>query len=94
MHNSKEVVAGTIGTFLSAVGTSMQTEEVLQTISLIITIIGAIITYIVIPIINHIRHSKSDGKITIDEVVDGADIIADGIDKITDEVKKEDGKDA
>lgn len=94
MHNSKEVVAGTFGTFLSAVGTSMQTEEVLQTISLIITIIGAIITYIVIPIVNHIRHSKQDGKITIDEIVEGADIIADGVEKVTDEVKKEEDKDA
>ena len=37
-----EIITGTIGTGLSAVGTATQTNEILQTVSLIITIKGKI----------------------------------------------------
>lgn len=84
---NKEIISGTIGTCLSAVGTGLQTNEVLEMISLIITIVGGIITFIVVPLINWYKHAKKDGKITIDEVKDGVEIIKDGVEEINDKTK-------
>ena len=49
------IIYGSIGTALSIIGTSLQTNEVLETISLIITIIGGIITFIITPLISIIK---------------------------------------
>lgn len=84
---NKEIVGGTIGTILSAVGTGLQTNEVLETISLIITIIGALISFIVVPLINWYKHAKRDGKITKDEIEDAVEIISDGVNEIKDKTK-------
>lgn len=88
-----EYLAGTIGTSLSVAGTIAQTNEVLQTISLIITILGALISFVVVPLVNWYRKAKDDGKITPDEIEDGLNIIADGSKKVEDEIKKHEGKD-
>lgn len=78
----KETVGGCVGTALSATGTWLQTNDILQTISLIITIIGGIITFIVIPVLNAIKKAKEDGKITIDETIDIVNKAKDGIDVV------------
>lgn len=85
----EELIGGTIGTALSAVGTATQTNEILQTISLVITIIGGIITFIVVPLYNWYKKSKADGKITSEEIKEGIDTLADGVEKVKD---KTDGK--
>lgn len=94
MFDKKEFVGGAIGTILSATGTAIQTEDVLRIVSLIITIIGAIISMIVIPIANWYRNAKKDGKITKEEISEGVDILQEGIDKVqqiaNDDKKKED----
>lgn len=79
MSNYKELIAGASGTLLSATGTALQTNEVLQTISLIITIIGAIISMIIIPVITWYKNAKKDGKITKDEVKEGLDTLEEGV---------------
>ena len=83
----KELITGTIGTCLSAVGTGTQTNEVLQTISLIITIIGGIITFIVVPILSWYKKAKEDDKIDKDEIKDMVDIVSTGVDKIKEDIK-------
>lgn len=83
-----ELIGGGIGTALSAVGTGLQTNEVLQTISLVITIIGGLITFIIVPILNWYRHAKKDGKIDADEIKEGLDIIVDGSERVKDEIDK------
>lgn len=75
----KQLIGGAVGTSVSAVGTATQTNETLQTISLIITIIGAIISMIVIPIISWYKNAKKDGKITKDEVKEGLETLENGI---------------
>lgn len=81
------LILGSIGTVLSAIGTGLQTNEVLETISLIITIIGGIITFIVIPLLNWYNKSKADdGKIDADEAREAIKIIADGSEKIKGQV--------
>ena len=52
-----ELIGGGIGTLLSATGTAIQPNEVLQTISLIITIIGGLIT-IIFAVITWYKNAK------------------------------------
>lgn len=88
----EEIITGTIGTGLSAVGTATQTNEILQTVSLIITIIGGLITFIVLPLLNWYNKAKKDGKIDDDEIKEGVQIITDGSEKVKDEIDKKEGK--
>lgn len=81
-----ELITGSVGTAISAVGTGLQTNDVLQTISLVITIIGGIITFIVVPLVNWYNKAKQDGKITKDELKDGVDIIIDGSQEVKDAI--------
>jgi len=88
-----ELIGGSIGTALSAVGTGLQTNDVLQTISLVITIIGGLITFIIVPLVNWYKNAKKDGKIDKDELKDGVDIIVEGSEKLKDEIDdKKEGK--
>ena len=91
---NKEVIGAGAGTLLSATGTAMQTNEVLSTISLIITIIGGLLT-IAMALINWFNKAKKDGKIDEDEIKEGIDIIQQGTKDIKDTLdnKKKGDKD-
>ncbi len=79
MRNSLNFIIGGVASSLSAVGTSIQTNEVLQIISLVLTIVGTLITFIVLPLLNWYIKAKKDGKITIDEVKEGVETLQEGI---------------
>lgn len=79
MRNSLNFIIGGVASSLSAVGTSIQTNEVLQIISLVLTILGTLITFIVLPLLNWYIKAKKDGKITIDEVKEGVETLQEGI---------------
>ena len=83
---NKEVVGGIVGTGVTAVGTGLQTNEVLQAISIVLTIIGSIIT-IAMALTNWWKNAKKDGKITKEEINEGVGIIVDGANEIKDKVK-------
>ena len=83
-----EFLGGTIGALFSAVGTALQPNEILKTISLILTIIGTIISLIVLPLITWYKNAKKDGKITAEEVKEGVEIIANGTEKVKEEIEK------
>lgn len=83
---------GMIGTGLGLAGTISQVNEIMQIVSAIVTAIGAIITWIVIPLLTWWRNAKKDGKITTDEVEEGVKTLQDGIEHITKE-KDEDAED-
>lgn len=89
-----KLICGSIGTALSAVGTGLQPNDVLEMISLIITIIGSILTFIVMPLLSWYKKSKNnDGKIDADEAQEAIKIITDGSEKIKGQVdKNEKGK--
>ncbi len=89
-----KLICGSIGTALSAVGTGLQPNDVLEMVSLIITIIGGIITFIVMPLLSWYKKSKgNDGKIDADEAQEAIKIITDGSEKIKGQVdKNEKGK--
>ena len=76
-----EIIGGAIGTAISATGTAMQPNEVLQIISLVITIIGGLITT-AFALWTWWKNAKKDGKIDKDEVKEAIDILQDGGEKI------------
>lgn len=81
------LIYGSIGTVLSAIGTGLQTNEVLETISLIITIIGGIITFIIAPLLSWYNKSKTnDSKIDTNEIQEAIKIISHGSEKIKDQI--------
>lgn len=87
-----KLILGSIGTALSAIGTGLQPNDVLETISLIITIIGGIITFIIMPLLNWYNKSKAnDSKIDTDEVKEAIEIITRGSEKIKDQINNEKG---
>ena len=88
MKPFNEFLAGVLGTSCSAVGTALQTNEVLQTISLVITILGGIVSLIVLPLLNWYHKAKQDGKITPDELKEGGETLSDGIEKLNENIKK------
>lgn len=90
MKPINELIAGLFGTGSCAVGTALQTNEVLQTISMIITILGGIVTLIVLPILNWYHKAKQDGEITEDELKEGQEILEDGLDKLNKKGNKKD----
>lgn len=87
-----EMIAGAVGTALGIAGTATQTNQVLETISLIITIIGALISFVVVPLLNWYRSAKKDGKISAEEIQEGAEALKDGLDKTKETIDKEGGK--
>ena len=68
MNDLKAFISGTIGATLGAVGTATQTNETLETISLIVTIIGAILSFIVCPLLSWFNRAKKDGHIDSEEI--------------------------
>ena len=85
MRNTTEFIASASGTGIAAVGTALQTDQVLMYISLAITIAGGIITLItgIFGLAARIRawHKKAmeDGKITKEEVHELGEIVKEGI---------------
>ncbi len=78
MKNDVIGLIGTgIGTSVSATGTAIQPNEVLQTISLIITIVGGLIT-IVFALLTWYKNATKDGKIDKEEIKEAIDIVQKG----------------
>ena len=90
-----ELIGGVLGTSMSATGTALQTNDVLQTISLIITIAGGIITLIVIPLLNWWKKAKADGKIDKEEIDEATHIVQNGVNSIKENIddNKKEGED-
>lgn len=88
---SKKEIGAFLSTCLSAVGTGVQTNKVFEIISLVITIIGGILT-IIITISNWYSKAKADGKITKDEITEIIDAVKDETNHVIDEIHKNDKK--
>lgn len=85
-----EYLLGGIGAALGAVGTATQLNDVLQTISLIVTILGAVVSFIVVPLVSWYAKAKKDGKVTADEIREAAETLKDGLEKTNEQIKKGD----
>ena len=84
MNDLKTFISATIGATLGAVGTAAQTNETLETISLIITIIGAVISFIVCPLLSWYNKAKKDGKIDSEEIEELTKDITKGLNEVGD----------
>ena len=80
MH--KELITGAVGTTVSAIGTVTQTNDILQTVSLVITIIGAVISMIIVPLLSWYKKANEDGKITVEEAKEGIDTLKEGVKQV------------
>lgn len=88
----EEMIVGSVGTSLGIIGTATQVNEVLKTISLVLTIVGALITYIIVPLIAWYKKAKADNKITTEEIKEGIEIITTGTEKVKEDVDKHEPK--
>ena len=84
MNDLKAFISAAIGATLGAVGTATQTNETLETISLIVTIIGAILSFIVCPLISWFNRAKKDGHIDSEEIEQLTKDISKGLNEIGD----------
>ena len=84
MSDFKTFLSASIGATLGAVGTATQTNETLETISLIVTIIGAVISFIVCPLLSFFNHAKIDVYIDSYELEELAKGISKGLNDIGD----------
>lgn len=84
MTDLKTFISATLGATLGAVGTATQTNETLETISLIITIIGAILSFIVCPLLSWYNKAKKDGHIDSEEIEELTKGITKGVNEIGD----------
>lgn len=84
-----ELLGGAIGTSISAIGTATQTNDKLQSISLVITIIGGVITFLVIPLLNWYKNAKKDGKIDKEEIKEAGKIVIDGSQSVKEQIEEQ-----
>ena len=99
MVNSKGLVGGTVGTMLSALSINVDDLHSIESITAIVcTVLGlliTIVTSVVIPLCRWYAESKKDGKISADEVVEGAQTLKDGLQDVQNKLEnksKEDHK--
>lgn len=81
---SKSLIGGTIGTILSSMGMAISAEQLDHILSIICSVLGAIIvliTSIIIPLVQWYKKAKADGKITKEELEEGKKIISNGVEK-------------
>ena len=84
MNDLKAFISAALGATLGAVGTATQTNETLETISLIVTIIGAILSFIVCPLLSWFNRAKKDGHIDSEEIEELTKDISKGLNEIGD----------
>lgn len=80
-----KTVGGLIGTCISSMGASLSLDDVQTIISIVVTVLGFMITItttVIIPVCKKIRDAKKDGKITLEELEDINNTVKDSIDKV------------
>ena len=98
MLPDERILIGVAGTTVSAMGASMSVTELQAIISIIITVLGFIISVLVpgiIKIVKKIKKAKEDGVITKEEkedIISTGKEIVDETQKFIEEQKKEEGK--
>lgn len=93
--NYKGLISGLIGTTISATGLMVSGETLDHIVSIVCSVIGLLITIVVvlvIPFIKWLKNAREDGIITTEELDDLSNTLKDGknaIDKHIKENKKE-----
>lgn len=88
MNSNELITCGVVGTVVSATGAGLSVTELQAIISIIVTVLGFIISVLVplgIKLYNKIKKAMEDGKIDKEEAED----IINTVQEIVDETKKE-----
>lgn len=86
------LTGGITGALVSLAGMNLETAEHWVNIGCaIVGVLIALITGLIIPLIKWWKEAKKDGKIDADELEDAANIVKDGLEKLT--KKNEENKD-
>ena len=97
MVNHESLVGGTVGTMVSAISIDVNDLNSIESITAIVcTVLGlliTIITSVVIPLCRWYAESKKDGKISADEVVEGAQTLKDGLQDIQNKLENKNKED-
>ena len=93
MMQEDKIMIGILGTSVSAVGAGLSVTELQAIISIIVTVLGFIISVLIplcVKLYNKIKYAKADGKVDKEEMEDiistGKEIL-DETKKVIDEVK-------
>ena len=86
-HNKINLACNSIAVLFTAV----QADQTLQLVSFILTMLSIIVS-LSFTLWKWIKEAKKDGTISPDEIMEGADIINDHLDKIKDAVNNFDSK--
>ena len=93
MMQEDKIIVGLLGTSVSALGAGLSVTELQAIISMIVTVLGFIISVLIplwVKVVNKIKAAKADGKIDKEEMKDiistGKEIL-DETKKVIDEVK-------
>lgn len=86
-HNKISLACNSIAVLFTAV----QADQTLQLISFILTMVSIIVS-LSFTLWKWVKEAKKDGNITPDEIMEGADIVNDHLDKIKDAVNNFDSK--
>lgn len=93
MMQEDKIMIGLLGTSVSAVGAGLSVTELQAIVSIIVTVLGFIISVLIpliIKLFNKIKYAKADGKVDKEEMKDiiytGKEIL-DETKKVIDEVK-------
>ena len=97
MVNHESLVGGTVGTMVSAISIDVNDLNSIESITAIVcTVLGlliTIITSVIIPLCRWYAESKKDGKISADEVVEGAQTLKDGLQDIQNKLENKNKED-
>ena len=93
MVNHESLVGGLTGTVISALSINVDNLRSIESIvAIVCTSLGLLITIItslIIPLVKWYAQSKKDGKITPDEVVEGAETLKDGLQNLKDKLEED-----
>lgn len=90
--NLKTIIGGVVGNIISFTGLSMSSEDLANITSVIVSIVGLVITIVsvvIIPLVRWWKEAKKDGKIDSKEIKDATNIIQNGIETIASKNKKD-----
>lgn len=82
MQTKYSIMSGAVGSLLTSMGFIASSNELLQLISLVCTIVGIIFTMIIIPVMNWKSKAMEDGKITNKEILELIDSLQKGVSEV------------
>ena len=91
MMNNDRIIAGLCGTAISATGASLSVGEIQSIVSILITILGFVISVLIplsVRLIKKLKEAKKDGVITKEEIIDIASTGKEIIDKTESFIKE------